>query len=297
MKPDTQSLNSNRRFLLSKFFKKSLNPELIVRWTLAIICMVVALFPIYWLINVVFSPPGMAIAITPRLFPTSFLDGIIKIQQMMAKGPFVGSIINSFVFATVQILGMLLICSLAAYEFALFNFPGKNVLFLIALSGMMVPLAVTIIPMFRIVASLKWINTIQGLAVPGMASALSLFIIKQFLEDIPRELIEAAEMDGASHFGIYWHIVLPQSINALATVGILNFVFAWGSFLWPMLVVNKPGSYTISVLVTSFAGSAAYTPIDQLVAAYLIAAIPPILVYIFLQRFIVQSIAMTGIKG
>jgi multiple sugar transport system permease protein len=274
-----------------------LNLEVIVRWVLAIFFLVIAIFPIYWLFNVVFSPPGTAVAITPRLFPTSFSDGMVKIQQILAKGPFLKATMTSFVYAYFQIAGMLLVTSLAAYEFSLFDFPGKNVLFTLALTGMMVPLAVTIIPMFRVVVALKWVNTMAGLAVPGMASALSLFIIKQLMEDIPRELIEAAEIDGASHFRIYWNIVLPQSINALLTVSILTFVYVWGSFLWPLIVSNKPDGYTISVLVASLSGTTAYTPIDQLVAAYFLAAIPPVLVYIFLQRFIVDSVARSGIKG
>lgn len=222
---------------------------------------------------------------------------MVKIQQILAKGPFLKATMTSFVYAYFQIAGMLLVTSLAAYEFSLFDFPGKNVLFTLALTGMMVPLAVTIIPMFRVVVALKWVNTMAGLAVPGMASALSLFIIKQLMEDIPRELIEAAEIDGASHFRIYWNIVLPQSINALLTVSILTFVYVWGSFLWPLIVSNKPDGYTISVLVASLSGTTAYTPIDQLVAAYFLAAIPPVLVYIFLQRFIVDSVARSGIKG
>lgn len=277
--------------------KKAYLTEVIIRWLIVLVCAAIVIFPIYWLFNVVFSPPGMAVAITPRLYPTSFSAGIEKIQQVLTKGPFLNSLGVSFLYASFQVIGILVVTSLAAYEFSLCKFPGKNVLFIIALSGMMVPLAVMAIPLYRVIVALKWMNTLQALAVPGMASALSLFIIKQYMENIPVELIEAAKIDGASNFKTFLFIVLPQSINALLTVGIINFVFAWGNFLWPLLVSNKPGSYTASVLVAMLSATTAYTPIDQLVAAYLLVTIPPVLVFIFLQRYIVESVTISGIKG
>jgi len=269
----------------------------ILKWVLALAWLVISIFPIYWLFNVVFSPPGMAASLSPRLFPTSFSAGITKITQMADTGSFLHAYVITFYYAIVQILGILIITSMAAYEFALFKFPGKDVLFIIAISAMMVPQAVTLIPLFRMVSSFHWVNTIQGLAFPGMASALSLFIMRQYMEDIPKDLIDAASIDGASHLGTFRYVAIPLARNAMFTVGTLAFVFAWGNYLWPLLVSTSPNWYPVSVLTAGMSSAHTYNTIDQVIGAYFLASIPPVLVYIFLQRFIINSIALTGIKG
>lgn len=264
---------------------------------LAIIILIGMIFPLYWLLNVVFTPSGSTIAITPRFYPTSFSAGIGKIIEVFKLGPFGRAFFVTSLYALVQILGMLIITSMASYEFALFDFPGKNILFLLALSAMMVPQAVTILPLYKFIASLGWLNTLQGLAVPSMATALYLFILRQYMEEIPQDLIEAATIDGVSHFGVYRRIVVPLSKNSLITVSILSFVFAWGNFLWPLIVTNSPKWYTISVLVAGLATKISYISIDMVITAFFLASIPPVIVYIFLQRFIIESVAMSGIKG
>jgi len=201
------------------------------------------------------------------------------------------------VFAIVQIVGMLLVCSMAAYEFGLFMFPGKDFLFLIALSALMVPSVVNLIPTYRIVASLHWLNSIQGLAVPGIASAFGLFLLRQFMESLPRELMDAAEIDGASHFGVYWYVALPLSSNGLITLGVLGFMFAWGNFIWPLVVNSKAQWYTVSLAVTKYLSVQSWSPVEVTMTASLLAALPPVIFYVVLQRFIVQGIALTGLKG
>lgn len=267
------------------------------RYLIAFLILIIVLFPLYWVLNVVFAPPGSTIVVTQKFYPTSLSAGIEKIIDVIKLGPFSRAYFVTLLYASLQISGMLIITSMASFEFALFNFPGKNALFILALSAMMVPQAVTILPLFKFISALGWVNTLQGLAVPSMATSLYLFILKQYMEEIPLELIEAATIDGVSHFGIYRHIVLPLSKNALFTVSILSFVFAWGNFLWPIIVSNSPKWYTISVLVAGLSAKTSYTTTDQVVTAYLLASIPPIIIYIFLQRFIIDSVAMSGIKG
>lgn len=280
-----------------KHLKNSLSFGNSFKWIVAIAWLVVSIFPIYWLFNVVFSPSGMAASLTPRLFPTSFTAGFTKIAQVADTGSFLHAYLITFYYAIVQILGILLITSLAAYEFALFKFPGKDVLFIVAISAMMVPQAVTLIPLFRMVSSFHWVNTIQGLAFPGMASALSLFIMRQYMEDVPKDLIDAASIDGASHLGTFRYVALPLARNALFTVGTLAFVFAWGNYLWPLMVGTSPSWYTVSVLTAGMSSAHTYNTIDQVIGAFFLASIPPVVVYIFLQRFIINSIALTGLKG
>jgi multiple sugar transport system permease protein len=186
---------------------------------------------------------------------------------------------------------------LAAYEFAIYNFPGKNFLFYIAISALMVPFIVTLIPTYRIVFKLGWLNSIQGLAIPGIASAFGLFLLRQFMENLPRELLDAASIDGATHFGVYRHVALPLSSNGLITLSVLGFMFVWGSYLWPLVVSNKAAWYTVSLAVTSYLNPQSWLTINVVMAASFLGAVPPVLIYIFLQRFIVEGVALTGLKG
>lgn len=184
---------------MKNLFKK---PQSLIRWVIALLWVIVAVFPLWYTFSVVFSPPG--VPVTQQFYPSSFRAGIVKVIDVVTQENL--NIIRAsgitFLFAGLQVIGMILVTSLAAYEFALFEFPGKKVLFMVALSSLMIPAAVTLIPLYKIAINLNWLNTFQGLAVPGMASALALFIFRQFMESLPRELIDAAEIDGASHFGI-----------------------------------------------------------------------------------------------
>jgi multiple sugar transport system permease protein len=269
----------------------------ILKWIVALFWFVVTILPVWWMFNVVFTNPGTPIAINPRLYPSSLSAGISNIRTVVLESQFLRSYLVSSAFAIVQIVGMLLVCSMAAYEFGLFKFPGKDFLFLIALSALMVPSVVNLIPTYRIVASLHWLNSIQGLAVPGIASAFGLFLLRQFMESLPRELMDAAEIDGASHFGVYWYVALPLSSNGLITLGVLGFMFAWGNFIWPLVVNSKAQWYTVSLAVTKYLSVQSWSPVEVTMTASLLAALPPVIFYVVLQRFIVQGIALTGLKG
>jgi multiple sugar transport system permease protein len=276
-----------KRFTVSNVFK----------WLVALLWFVVTVFPVWWMFNIVFTDPGLPIAINPRLYPSSLSAGISNIQTVVSESQFLTSYLVSITYATVQVGGMLLVCSMAAYEFGLFSFPGKNFLFLVALSALMVPFVVTLIPTYRIVASLHWLNSIQGLAVPGIASAFGLFLLRQFMENLPHELMDAAEIDGAGHFGAYWFVALPLSYNGLITLGVLGFMFAWGSFIWPLIISTKAQWYTVSLAVSKYLSIQSWSPPNITMTAALLAALPPVIFYIVLQRFIVQGIALTGLKG
>jgi multiple sugar transport system permease protein len=267
------------------------------KWVVALVWFCVTVFPIWWMFNVVFTDPGSPIALNPRLYPSSIPAGIKNISTVISESQFLRSYIVSSIFAIVQIVGMLLVCSMAAFEFGLFKFPGKDGLFLVALSALMVPSVVTLIPTYRIVASLHWLNSIQGLAVPGIASAFGLFLLRQFMENLPRELMDAAEIDGASHFGVYWNVALPLSSNGLITLSVLGFMFAWGSFIWPLVVNTKAQWYTVSLAVSKYLSVQSWSPPEVTLTASFLAALPPVIFYIVLQRNIVQGIALTGLKG
>jgi multiple sugar transport system permease protein len=269
----------------------------LLAWSFALGWLVATTLPIWWIFNIVFSKGGSAAALSPHLYPTSLSDGFAHLQQALSQASFLQAYLVSSGYAFVQVSGMLLIVSMAAYEFAFYEFPGKPALFLIALSGLMMPFAVTLIPLYRVITALGWTNSLQGLAVPGMASAFSLFVLRQFMEGIPTDFLDAARIDGASHFAVYWRIVLPLSRNALLTVSILSFIAAWGNYIWPLVITTKPEWYTISVTMAQFFGYQTYTTIEIIMASALLAALPPLLVYILLQRYIIEGIAVAGLKG
>ena len=279
------------------FLRRGLTVGNLFKWVVALVWFVVTIFPVWWMFNVVFTDPGSPIAINPRLYPSSLSAGIENIRVVISESQFLRSYIVSTVFAIVQIVGMLLVCSMAAFEFGLFKFPGKDFLFLVALSALMVPGVVTLIPTYRIVAGLHWLNSIQGLAVPGIASAFGLFLLRQFMENLPRELMDAAEIDGASHFGVYWNVALPLSSNGLITLSLLGFMFAWGSYIWPLVVNNKAQWFTVSLAVAKYLSVQSWSPPEVTMTASFLAALPPVIFYMVLQRFIVQGIALTGMKG
>lgn len=268
-----------------------------VKWTLAMVALIIAVFPIWWMINIVFSEPGIPVSINPRLYPTSLVAGIVKISKVVSESQFLKSYLVSIIYTTLTIFGSLFICSMGAFEFALFEFPGKKILFALVLISLMVPSAVTLIPTYLLTVNLGWLNTMQGLVVPGLASAFGLFMLTQFLHDIPRDIIDAGMIDGVSHFGLYWYIILPLSKNALFTLAILTFIRTWGNFIWPLVIATKPEIYTVSQMVNWYNAPMSYTTVDIVMAANLLAAVLPLLFYFIFQRFVIEAVTQSGIKG
>ena len=269
----------------------------ILRWIVAISVAIVAVFPIWWMINVVFADPGTPVSLNPRLYPTSLSAGFAKIAMILRETDYLKAYYVSVAYSLLTIVGVLAIGSMAAFEFALFDFPGKRALFAVVMLSLMVPTAVTIVPTYLLTASLGWLNTMQGLVVPGLASAFGLFMLIQFMKTIPREMIEAARLDGANHFQVYLYIALPLSGNALVTLAILTFMRTWGNFMWPLIVAPSPQLYTVGQVVGLFNSPYSHQTVDVVMTANLLAALPPLVFFLIFQRKIVEGIAMTGSKG
>jgi multiple sugar transport system permease protein len=282
---------------LRKYLKKHFSISAIIKWILAILFLIMALFPIWWMFNIVFSEPGIPIALNPRLYPTSFTAGIENIKQVLSEANVLAAYGHSLQYAFLTVVGSLLLTSMAAFEFALFDFPGKKFLFGIVLVALMIPSAVTLVPTYLLVARLGWVNTMQGLVVPGLASAFGLFMLTQFFKDIPRELMDAALIDGANHFQVYWNVVLPLSQNALATMAILTFMTTWGNYVWPMVIAKNNNIITVSQMINWYNDPNSFMTVNLMMTAFLLAAILPITVYVIFQRQIIQGISITGVKG
>ncbi len=195
-------------------------------------------------------------------------------------------------------IGILLTSSLAGYGFAKFQFPGRDVLFLIVLATMMIPFFVVLIPIFYMVSKFGWVDSYPGLIVPNIATAFGIFLMRQYMVSLPDEVLDAARVDGASEFEIYWRIVLPLSTPVIGALGILAFVFQWNNFLWPLVVARTDTMWTVPVGLNSlrvYASSAQV--INMQMAGATLGIIPLVIVFLALQRYFVRGIALTGIKG
>jgi alpha-1,4-digalacturonate transport system permease protein len=186
--------------------------------------------------------------------------------------------------------------ALAGFAFAKYTFPGREILFYMVLATLMVPFQITMIPIYVTIAKLGLINSYWGVILPGAASAFGIFLIRQFMQSIPDELLDAARIDGASELGIFLRIVAPLSGPALAVLAIFTFLARWNDYLLPLLVMNRQAMFTLPIGITNFIGE--YRAEWSLVMAVaLISIIPPVLLFVFFQRYFVSGIAMTGMKG
>ena len=210
---------------------------------------------------------------------------------------------NSVIVAAFVMAGNLFFDSLAGYAFARMRFPGRNFLFYLVLGTLMVPVAMTMIPVYIILAKVPaflagpWIATYQGLTIPFMVTAFGIFMMRQFFMSLPVELEEAGRIDGLSRFGMYRRIALPLSKPALATLAVLQFQGSWDSFLMPQVITaGDPSLYTLPVGLANFSfGYVAYTP--ELMAGALVVILPVLVVYIFAQRYIIEGLSRSGLKG
>ncbi|MFI6386878.1 carbohydrate ABC transporter permease [Nonomuraea sp. NPDC050547] len=203
--------------------------------------------------------------------------------------------LNSMIVALAIVAGNLLFGSMVGYGFAKTNFRGKNVVFALVLAQMAVPAIVLMMPQFVLIAKLGMVNTFLGIILPGLVNPLGVFLMRQFIADLPDELIHAARVDGAGEFRIFFRIVLPLCKPAMATLGLITFLGAWNNFLWPAVVAQSEDLYTLPVAlnILNFAEGTHY---NLLVAGSVIVIAPILILFVFLQRFFIQGIATSGIK-
>ncbi|MBE3578689.1 MAG: carbohydrate ABC transporter permease, partial [Caldanaerobacter subterraneus] len=197
--------------------------------------------------------------------------------------------------AAIVTFGNMLFNSMAGYALARINFPGRNFLFLLVLALMMIPGQVVMVPTYILLSKLGWVNTYMGLTIPFLTSNFGIFLMRQFFLTIPRELEEAATIDGMSRFGIFFKIVLPLAKPALATQFIFMFTGNWNSFLWPSLLTSSDDMYTLPVGLNSFYGQY-YQFWNQVMAGAILLTLPTIVIFLIFQRYFVRGIATTGLK-
>ncbi|MGH2562755.1 MAG: carbohydrate ABC transporter permease [Thermomicrobiales bacterium] len=237
--------------------------------------------------------PATAISLREIFFSTTFT--IEHFRTMFENASLVRWILNSFIYAGVSVVLVLLLSSLAGYAFAKKHFFGKNAIFWTFIAMLVVPSQLTIVPLFILVVKMEGVNTYWGLILPTLASAQGVFLMRQYILGLPDELLEAAKIDGASEFRIYWQIVLPLCTPVLATLGIFVFLWHWNDFLWPLIVTQSDEMRLLTVGLATLQDMVPST--HSMMAAAAISFFPSIVIFVVFQRFIVQSIATSGIKG
>ncbi|HZL64542.1 MAG TPA: carbohydrate ABC transporter permease [Thermoleophilia bacterium] len=251
------------------------------------------LLPLVWSVITSLETASEAQRFPPVLIPKSLqFQNYVHAWQALPFGHF---FLNSFLYSAATVAGNLLFCSLAAYAFARIRFFGSNVLFVLLLVTLMVPFQVVIIPTFLIVRHLGLIDSVGGLIVPNLCGVFGIFLLRQFFMSLPVQLEEAARIDGASRLGILFKIVLPLSAPVLATLAIIQFMWSWNDFLWPLIIITTPEHSPLQLGLSMFQG-AHVTQWNLLMAGTVMSQIPMLAVFLIAQRWFIQSIAYTGIK-
>lgn len=253
-----------------------------------------ALLPIAIIVLTAFKPIAEVNAYPPTLVPGQWT--LENFSRIFDELPFARLILNSVVFAGGVTLFALVFDSLAAYALARIDFRGSRVLLIAIIASLMIPFQATLIPIYQLVADLGWINTFAGLIAPRAADAFGIFILRQFFLSLPRDLDNAARIDGASEFRIFRSVILPNAVPALLTLGIFTFVNNWNDLLWPLVFTTDAEMGTITSGLTLLTGPGGIIPQGVMMAGSLIAVLPLAVMFLMIQRRFIESVATTGMK-
>jgi putative chitobiose transport system permease protein len=256
---------------------------------------ILTLFPLFWLISTSLkSPTENLLQTPPQLLPNQpTLDNFSRVWQSLPFGQY---LYNSILVSILTVILNLLFCSLAAYPLARLSFTGRNGIFIAIVSTIMIPFQIVMIPLYILTVQLHLTNSYLGMIFPSLASAFGIFLLRQAFMGVPKEIEEAARMDGSSELGLWWFIMLPAIRPALITLAIFVFIGAWSDFLWPLIVIQDESLYTLPLGVAKLAGT--FSLDWRLVAAGSVISIAPVLLlFLFLQRFIVPTDTGSGVKG
>ncbi|MGP4078722.1 carbohydrate ABC transporter permease [Pseudalkalibacillus sp. R45] len=248
--------------------------------------------PFFWMIMSSFKPNGEVLLFPPTLFPENpTLENYINLFERLNFGVYLK---NTIIIVVMSFVG-LLFNAMAGYGFAKYKFKGREPVFYLVLATMMIPAQVTMIPVYLILNEMGLTNTMTGIVLPGLAAAFSIFLFRQFMTTIPTDLIEAARLDGAGEFYIFFKLIIPIAKPIFAVQGILTFIGAWNSFLWPLIIANDESLYTLSVGLSLLQGQyASNYGLQMAGAAFMV--VPIIIIFSFFQKYIVEGFTMSGLK-
>jgi multiple sugar transport system permease protein len=256
---------------------------------------VVALFPLYWMVTTALKPPSIVMSLPPEWIPRTLT--LANFADAFGASPVLRWTVNSFVVAGGVTLWQLLFASMAGYGFAKKQFPGKEILFWVYVSSMLVPGFALLIPLYTLMAKLGLINTYLGIAAPGLSAPFGAFLMRQFMQTLPSELIDAGRIDGCGELGVYWRIILPLAKPGLAVLGIFIFMGQWGAFLWPLVVTSSSEMRTLVVGFATLAQRELRVNYGASMAASTYVALPMLVVFFAFQRYFLRGVTIGALKG
>ena len=302
--PQTQTLPATSRYTAEGIARRRTLRNLLTFYLPATIIALVMLFPLFWMVSLALRTNAEIFSYPPKLlaFPLQwrhFAD--IWNDPQLALGL---ETWNTFVYATLRTFLQLLLSSMAAYVLARFHFPGRDLIFYLILATVVIPHEVMLVPLYIMVKSVPfaggndwfghggtgWLNSLQGLILPGAVSGYSIFFLRQFFLTLPRELEEAARIDGCSELGIYWRIALPMSIPALTTLGIFSFQFAWSDYTWPLIITSSETARTLQLGLAILSAHDG-TDWSMVMTGAVLSTLPLVALFLLLQRFIITGIS------
>ncbi|HXH33477.1 MAG TPA: carbohydrate ABC transporter permease [Plantibacter sp.] len=256
---------------------------------------VVSMFPLYFMFVVATTDSATATTLPPRLYPGDNLFHLVGL--VLETVPFVQSMVNSLIVALTIGVGSALLCALAGFAFAKLEFRGRNALFILVVLTMTVPTQLSVIPQYLIISALDWVDTLQALIVPGLASAFGIFWMRQhIMSSVSDELLQAARLDGANTWQIFWRIVFPVIRPAAFVLGLLGFVTSWNDFLWPFIVLKSPEMYTVQIAIKALQSQRSID-LGLAMAGSFLATIPLLIAFIFVGKRMVSGIMDGAFKG
>jgi multiple sugar transport system permease protein len=257
--------------------------------------LVVMIGPFVWMLLGAFKPAAELRTTTPTLLPQDWT--LKNFSTLFSKLDFATYFVNSAIVAVTVTVANLLFCSMAGYALAKLEWRGRSKVFALVMATLMVPGSVTLVPLFVLMSKLGLVNSYAAVILPFAAGAFGVFLMRQFMLGVPRDLLDAARVDGAGEWRIFWRIVLPLSKPALAALGIFQFLASWNNFLWPLVALTDESKYTLPVALATFAIGQNKADYGLMMAGAVALVAPVIVVFLLLQRHFTQSIAMTGLKG
>jgi ABC-type glycerol-3-phosphate transport system permease component len=252
-------------------------------------------FPFFWMAITSLKTPPEIIRVPLQIAPDNWLN-LNNYREVFQRESFVRYLFNTALVASIAALSSLVVSSLAGYGFAKFHFPGRDAFFLAIVGILMVPFQSVVVPLYLWVNRLGLLDTYLGIVAPDLVSVFGVFLMRQAIEVIPNDYMDAARIDGCSELGIFFKVVLPSVKPAMATLLIIKFMWNWNEFFWPLVVVNSPTMRVVTIGLMSFT-NIYFIEYNLLTAAAVISILPILLIFVFLQRWVVQAVVMSGLKG
>ena len=265
-------------------------------WLYAVltVAVVAVISPFVWMVLGSFKTDEEIRRVPPTWMPES--GSLDNYTQLFSRMNFTQYFSNSVIVAVCVTLGNLIFCSMLGYALAMLDFPGKKIVFGAVMGTLMIPGVVTFVPLFVLVANAGLVDSLPGLILPFLVAPFGVFLMRQFIADLPRDLLDAGRVDGAGELRIFWKIILPLCGPALATLGILTFLGNWNSFLWPLVVAQTEKTYTLPVALALYSTGQNQQQYGLLLAGATVVVLPILLVFLAFQRRFIEGIATTGIK-